>query len=88
MELENYLEDAVRQLHKLKDLADKAVNQIADAQLFEVLDKESNSIAIIMKHMAGNMRSRWSNFLTSDGEKPNRFRDKEFVIIQPTAIQN
>ncbi len=80
MELENYLEDAVRQLHKLKDLADKAVNQIADAQLFEVLDKESNSIAIIMKHMAGNMRSRWSNFLTSDGEKPDRFRDKEFVI--------
>lgn len=80
MELENYQEDAVRQLHKLKDLADKAVNQIADAQLFEVLDKESNSIAIIMKHMAGNMRSRWSNFLTSDGEKPDRFRDKEFVI--------
>jgi hypothetical protein len=76
----HYLEDSVLQLRKLKDLADKAIGQIDDEQLFAALDPEANSIAVIMKHVSGNMRSRWTDFLTSDGEKPNRDRDSEFVL--------
>ena len=53
--------------------------QVSEEQLFASLDEESNSIAIIVKHMTGNMRSRWTDFLTTDGEKPNRNRDSEFV---------
>ena len=75
---QQYLEDTVLQLRKLKMQADKAIAQIDDDQLFTVLDPEANSIALIMKHMAGNMRSRWTGFLTSDGEKPDRERDREF----------
>lgn len=80
MQLEQYLRDAIQQFRKLKGLADRAVAQVGDEDLFAVLDEESNSIAIIMKHMAGNMRSRWTDFLTSDGEKPDRNRDSEFLI--------
>jgi len=58
--------------------------QVTDAQLSAVLDPEMNSIAVIVKHMAGNMRSRWTNFLTTDGEKPNRDRDSEFVAPPPS----
>ena len=76
---QHYLDDVRVQLRKLKDLADKALAQIDDEQLFGVLDSEANSIAIIMKHVSGNMQSRWTDFLTSDGEKPNRERDREFV---------
>jgi uncharacterized protein DUF1572 len=75
---QHFLEDALRQLRKLKSQADKSLAQIDDAHLFAVLDPESNSIALIMKHMSGNMRSRWTDFLTSDGEKPDRDRDTEF----------
>jgi Protein of unknown function (DUF1572) len=75
----HYLDDSLLQLRKLKALADKAIGQIEDEHLFAVLDPEANSIAVIMKHMAGNMRSRWTDFLTSDGEKPDRDRDSEFV---------
>jgi hypothetical protein len=75
---QHYLEDTVLQLRKLKAQADKAIAQIKDEELFAVLDPEANSIALIMKHMAGNMRSRWTDFLTSDGEKPDRERDSEF----------
>jgi hypothetical protein len=74
-----FLDDSLLQLRKLKDLADKAIAQINDDQLFAVLDPEANSIALLMKHMAGNMRSRWTDFLTADGEKPDRDRDREFV---------
>jgi len=77
---EQYLEETIRQLRKLKDLADKAMAQIRDEDFFATLDAESNSIAVIVKHMAGNMRSRWTDFLTSDGEKPDRKRDLEFEI--------
>lgn len=77
---QHYLEDTLLQLNKLKGQAEKAAAQIDDEQFFATLDAESNSIAIIMKHMAGNMRSRWTDFLTSDGEKPDRNRDDEFVI--------
>ena len=74
----HYLDDSVFQLRKLKSQADKAIAQIDDRQFFELIDPDANSIAIIMKHVAGNMRSRWSDFLTTDGEKPNRNRDTEF----------
>jgi hypothetical protein len=65
-------------------MAEDAMAQVTDEQLFAPLDPESNSIAIIVKHMAGNMRSRWTNFLTSDGEKPDRDRDSEFVDAPTT----
>ena len=77
-----YLEEAVRSLRGHKRLADAAIAQLSDAELFQVIDSESNSVAIIVKHMAGNMRSRWTDFLTSDGEKPDRHRDQEFIIDQ------
>jgi len=75
----SYLEDAVAVFHYYKKLAERAMEQVADAQLFETLDDEANSIAIIVKHMVGNMRSRWTDFLTTDGEKPSRNRDGEFI---------
>ena len=66
------------QLRKLKAQADKAISQTSDEHFFATLDPEANSIALIMKHMAGNMRSRWTDFLTTDGEKPDRDRVREF----------
>ncbi len=75
-----YLEDVVLQFRKYKDLSDRAVAQVADADLFRAPDPESNSIAIILKHISGNMRSRWTDFLTTDGEKPDRDRDGEFEL--------
>lgn len=65
-------------MRKIKKLADKAIAQLSDEELRATLDPESNSVAVIMRHMAGNMRSRWTDFLTSDGEKPDRHRDQEF----------
>ena len=75
----SYLEDSLTLLRYYKNLAERAMDQVTDEQLFAVLDEEANSIAIIVKHMAGNMRSRWTDFLTTDGEKPDRDRDSEFV---------
>jgi hypothetical protein len=77
----HYLTDALAQFRGLKTLADKALAQVKEAELFVALDPESNSIAVIMKHLAGNMSSRWTEFLTSDGEKPNRNRDGEFEMV-------
>lgn len=74
----SYLKDAIEVFRYYKKLAERAMAQLTDEQLFTALDEESNSIAIIVKHMAGNMRSRWTDFLTSDGEKPDRNRDNEF----------
>jgi hypothetical protein len=74
----SYLEDSLELFRYYKALAERAMNQVADEQLFTALDEESNSIAIVVKHMAGNMRSRWKDFLTTDGEKPDRNRDGEF----------
>jgi hypothetical protein len=76
---QHYIDDCVRQLRKLKGLAEKAIAQIGDEHMFTQPDPEGNSIAVIMKHVAGNMRSRWTDFLTTDGEKPDRDRDSEFV---------
>src|SRR5579871_5284592 len=73
-----YVEDSLALLRQYKKFAEAAMGQVTDEQLFAALDPESNSIAIIVKHMAGNMRSRWTDFLTSDGEKPDRRRDTEF----------
>ena len=75
----SYLEDSLALFLHYKKLGERAMDQVTDQQLFLTLDKEANSIAIIVKHMAGNMRSRWTNFLTTDGEKPDRNRDSEFV---------
>jgi len=75
-----YLEDAAALFRRQKMLADRAMAQIDDDAFFALLDPEANSVAVLVKHMAGNMRSRWRDFLTSDGEKPDRDRDSEFVI--------
>ncbi|HEX6044053.1 MAG TPA: DUF1572 family protein [Pyrinomonadaceae bacterium] len=83
--LQNYHEDAIKALKAYKKLADKAIAQVKDDELFVTLDEESNSVAVVMKHMAGNMFSRWTDFLTSDGEKPDRNRDMEFVINSGTT---
>src|SRR6185437_2286222 len=74
----HYLEDSIKSLRAYKKLAEKALDQLSEDEFFITLDEEGNSVAIIMKHMAGNMLSRWTDFLTSDGEKPNRNRDGEF----------
>ena len=68
----SYPEDSLELFRYYKKLAERAMEQVTDAQLFATLDDESNSIAIVVKHMAGNMRSRWTDFLTTDGEKPDR----------------
>ena len=74
----SYLKDSIDVFRYYKKLGERAMAQCPDEALFTTLDAESNSIAIIVKHMAGNMRSRWTDFLTSDGEKPDRNRDTEF----------
>src|ERR1700736_1480745 len=81
MELEvskHYLEEARRQMRGWKRIGEGALAQLKDEELFVTLDPESNSVAILVKHIAGNMRSRFTDFLTSDGEKPDRHRDQEF----------
>jgi hypothetical protein len=70
----------VTEFEKLKQLADKALEQVDDKAFFHAPDAESNSLAVVVKHVGGNLRSRWTDFLTSDGEKPDRDRDSEFVI--------
>ena len=75
----SFLDDCSSVFRYYKRLAEAAMVQVTDEQLFAVLDPEMNSIALNVKHMAGNMRSRWTDFLTSDGEKPDRNRDSEFV---------
>ena len=79
----SYIEDSLSLFRYYKKLGEGAIEQVTDEQLFATLDPEMNSIAIIVKHIAGNMRSRWTDFLTSDGEKPDRHRDTEFE--QPPA---
>src|ERR1700746_3575758 len=80
----SYIEDSVALFRHYKKTSESAMEQISDQQLFTALDEEMNSIAIIVKHMAGNMRSRWTDFLTSDGEKPDRNRDTEFIAPPKT----
>jgi hypothetical protein len=80
----SYLEDSLTLFRFYKKLTERAMEQVTDEQLFASLDEEMNSIAIIVKHMAGNMRSRWTDFLTTDGEKPDRNRDSEFTDAPAT----
>jgi len=76
----HYLDEARRQMRGHKRMGEAAMAQLRDEDFFVTLDPESNSVAILVKHLAGNMRSRFTNFLTSDGEKPDRFRDREFEL--------
>lgn len=81
---ENYLCDAVESFRGYKKMAEKALAQISDEEFFKAIDAEANSIAVIVKHIAGNQHSRWHDFLTSDGEKADRNRDTEFEMIGDT----
>src|SRR6478609_11861185 len=81
----HYIDDVIVQFEKMKALGDNAVAQVSDDELTRVLDPESNSIAIVMRHIGGNLRSRFTDFLTTDGEKPSRDRDGEFEIPGGTA---
>jgi len=81
----HYLDEARRQFRGNKRLAEAAIAQLKDKDLFSTLDPESNSVAILVKHLAGNMRSRFTDFLASDGEKPTRFRDQEFELNPATT---
>jgi hypothetical protein len=83
----SYGKDSIGVFQYYKKLAERAIAQCPDEGLFTTLDAESNSIAIIVKHMAGNMRSRWTDFLTSDGEKPDRNRDTEFEAPPTTRAE-
>lgn len=75
----SYLEDSLTLFRYYKNLAERAMAQVTDEELLAVIDREANSIAVIVKHMAGNLQSRWKDFLTTDGEKPGRDRDAEFT---------
>jgi hypothetical protein len=82
--LQNFLDESIDAFRNYKNLAEKAMNQVSDEEFFKTMDGEANSIATIVKHIGGNLRSRWTDFLTTDGEKPDRNRDAEFVIETDT----
>jgi uncharacterized damage-inducible protein DinB len=77
-----YLDEVVRNFRGYKRLAEGALAQVNDEEFFAQLDPEANSMALVVKHISGNMRSRWTDFLTSDGDKPDRHRDTEFEIYR------
>jgi len=83
----SYLKDSIDLFRFSKKMGERAFDQCSDEALFVTLDTESNSIAIIVKHLAGNMRSRWADFLTTDGEKPDRNRDTEFEEPPKTRVE-
>ena len=78
MDGKSYLNNVLKEFGKLKDLGDKSFAQIKDEDFFWQPSEDSNSIAIIIRHVSGNMLSRWTDFLTTDGEKESRKRDEEF----------
>ena len=78
----HYLEDAVLQFRKMKQLGEKALSQVSDAEFLVLLDQEANSLGLMVKHIGGNLRSRWTDFLSSDGEKEWRQRDGEFMLTE------
>ncbi|MFM9905657.1 MAG: DUF1572 family protein [Pyrinomonadaceae bacterium] len=82
--ISNYHSNAVQSFRNYKKMAERAIEQVGDEEFFALIDPEANSIALIVKHIAGNLRSRWSDFLTSDGEKDFRRRDTEFELIDDT----
>jgi hypothetical protein len=81
----HYLDEIRRQLRGHKRMAESAMSQLEDKDFFATIDPESNSVAVLVKHIAGNARSRFTAFLTTDGEKPDRFRDQEFEISADTT---
>lgn len=80
----NYRDDAVASFQNYKKLAERAIQQVSEEEFFYQIDPESNSIAILIKHIAGNLNSRWRDLLTSDGEKADRNRDTEFEMLGDT----
>jgi uncharacterized damage-inducible protein DinB len=82
--VENYRLDALQSFHSYKKLAERAMEQISDEEFFATIDEEANSIGVVVKHIAGNLVSRWRDFLTTDGEKSDRDRETEFEIIADT----
>jgi len=82
--IENFQADTLTSFRNYKLLAERAIEQVSDDEFFATIDEEANSIALIVKHIAGNLRSRWTDFLTTDGEKPDRHRDTEFELIGDT----
>lgn len=82
--IENYKTDVLEAFRNYKKLAERAIEQVSEDEYFRAIDEESNSIAVIVKHIGGNLRSRWTDFLTSDGEKADRRRDSEFVTDADT----
>jgi hypothetical protein len=85
---QHYLEDVLNTFRDYKKLGERAFAQLNDEDFFRTIDEESNSVAVIIKHLAGNMISRWTDFLTSDGEKPERNRDMEFVMLPETTKED
>lgn len=88
MNLEHYLQDIIIEFEQMKKLADNSISQVTEFDFFKTIDTESNSIALIIKHISGNQHSRWRNFLTTDGEKPNRNRDTEFIITDNDSMES
>ena len=82
---QQYLDEIRRQMRGYKRMADNAISQLQGDEIFRSLDPEMNSVAVLAKHIAGNMRSRFTDFLTSDGEKPDRHRDQEFELTRGTT---
>ena len=85
---QHYLDDARQTFRDYKKLAERAIAQTSDEDFFRTIDDESNSIAVNAKHLAGNMLSRWTDFLTTDGEKPERNRDMEFIMLPATTKED
>jgi hypothetical protein len=79
------LEDTLLTFRRQKELAERALAQVSDDDFYRTIDGESNSIAILVKHIGGNLKSRWTDFLTTDGEKPTRDRDGEFIVASETS---
>ena len=82
--IENYKTDTIEAFRNYKKMAERAIEQVSADEFFAAIDAEANSIAVIVKHLGGNLRSRWTDFLTTDGEKADRFRDSEFVAETDT----
>ena len=80
--IQNYLSETIEAFRAYKKMAEKALKQVRDEEFFHAPDEESNSAAVIVKHIGGNLRSRWTDFLTTDGEKPDRLRDTEFINFE------
>jgi len=82
--IENYKTDTLEAFRNYKKLAERAIDQVSEVEYFRAIDEEANSIAVIVKHIGGNLRSRWTDFLTEDGEKADRNRDSEFIAETDT----